>query len=337
MAGHLNWTLKQIFLAQGDLNRTLADWFERSEHLRMAYGLVDRIYPDVKTFDNPEHKWQGTIARKLYAVYHLARGAASRMHEDGGFDKFKTWRFLNCRPYGGNWTSEYNAEKSAGKQCRSLLCPWCYLRRYDALRTLLKAPVTQEVRFPAGNVASSPGLAIPISVTSFDAYGDLKSAQHQHVGIGKPEVLLEQERLDPFSRAVQNDTKRRLNLAVKHRLEDVTGDRTTVAKVPEFLVAVSTLGPVVRQSDGKVGIRTAYLHNSNPPVGRTEFKLMGDDHAISGVIEMRRAAGLSAESALLLVQPYPWELLDKPPAVQREVLTGLAGRGTYAFHRGHLP
>jgi len=334
MAGHLNWTLKQIFLAQGDLNRTLADWFERSEHLRMTYGLVDRIYPDVKAFDNPEHKWQGTIARKLYAVYHLARGAAIRMHEDGSFDKFKTWRFLNCRPYGGNWTSAYNAEKSAGKQCRSLLCPWCYLRRYDALRTLLKAPVTQEVRFPAGNVAHNPGITSPVSVTLFDSYGDLKSPKPEQDGLGTSELV---GVCDPFSRFVQQDTKRRLNLAIKHRLEDVSGDRTTVAKRPEYLCAVSTVFPTVRKLDGKVGIRTAYLHNSNPPVGRTEFKLTGDDHAISGVIEMKRFAGLAAERALLLVQPYPWELLDKPAAVQREVLAGLAGRGTYAFHRGHLP
>jgi hypothetical protein len=335
MASHLNWTLKQIFLAQGDLNRTLADWFERSEHLRMTYGLVDRIYPDVKTFDNPEHKWQGTIARKLYAVYHLARGAAIRMHEAGGFDKFKTWRFLNCRPYGGNWTSAYDAKKSAGKQCRSLLCPWCYLRRYDALRALLKAPVTQEVRFPAGNTASNPGITLPVSVTQFDTYGDVKSAQTEDLDLVRSINGFSNGSVNPLNRFVHNDVKRRLNLAVKHRLEDVTGDRTTVADTPEFLVAMSTMSPIVRKSDGKVGIRTAYLHNSNLPIGRTEFKLVGDDHTISGTIEMSRFAELDAERALLLVQPYPWELLDKPPAVQREVLSSLAGRGTYAFHRGH--
>ena len=333
MASCLNWNLEQIFLAQGDLNRTLDSWMERHEHLRMTYGLVDRIYPDLKKFDNPSHRWQGVVARKLYAVYHLVRGAAIRMHDEGGFAPYLTWRLLNCRPYGGHWKSAYSPDsgKAAGKQCRSLLCPWCYLRRYDALRTLLKAPVTQEVRFPAGNTAHNPGLAVPLSVSLFDAYGDFKIPEQEGDWCLKRDCSGE---VDPFSRVFQQDMKRRLNLTVKHRLEELPGERTTVAKVPEYLCAVSTMGPVVRKSDGKIGIRSAYLHNSQPPVGRTEFKLTGDDHAVSGTIEMKRFADLSVENALLLVQPYPWELLDETPAVQRKVLAGLAGRGMYAFHRG---
>lgn len=337
MAGYLNWNLEQIFLAQGDLNRTLDSWMGRHELLRMTYGLVDRIYPDLKKFDNPSHKWQGVVARKLYAVYHLVRGAAIRMHDAGGFDPYMTWRLLNCRPYGGHWKSAYSPDsgKAAGKQCRSLLCPWCYLRRYDALRTLLKAPVTQEVRFPAGNTAHNPGLTGLVSVTSFDIYGDVQVSKLEPLNTVSEGKRLPGGNVDPFDRAVQTDAKRRLNLTVKHRLEEPPGERTTAAKIPEYLCAVSTMAPVVRKSDGKVGIRSAYLHNSQPPVGRTDFKLTGDDHAISGTIEMRRFANLTVEGALLLVQPYPWELLDETPAVQRKVLTGLAGRSTYGFHHSH--
>lgn len=334
MAGYLNWNLEQIFLAQGDLNRTLDSWMGRHELLRMTYGLVDRIYPDLKKFDNPSHRWQGVVARKLYAVYHLVRGAAIRMHDAGGFDPYMTWRLLNCRPYGGHWKSAYSPDsgKAAGKQCRSLLCPWCYLRRYDALRTLLKAPVTQEVRFPAGNTAHNPGLTVPLSISLFDAYGDLKVPEQERNGLVSQDLAGE---IDPFSRAFQQDMKRRLNLTVKHRLEEPPVERTTAAKVPEYLCAVSTMAPVVRKSDGKIGIRSAYLHNSQLPVGRTEFKLTGDDHSVSGTIEMKRFADLSVENALLLVQPYPWELLNETPAVQRKVLTGLAGRSTYGFHHSH--
>jgi hypothetical protein len=329
MAGHLNWTLKQIFLAQGDLNRTLADWFERNERLRMTYGLVDRIYPDVKAFDNPEHKWQGIVARKLYAVYHLARGAAIRMHEAGIFDPFTTWRFLNCRPYGGNWISAYDVKKAAGKQCRNLLCPWCYLRRYDALKKLLKAPVTEQIRFPAGNVVSNPGVLADaqegLSATVFDAYGDGQIVTTE----SDTAYSLNAAQRVALRRAFQDDVKRRCTLALKRRLEDCDGQNTTATSSAEFLAAVATMMPVIRTGDGKVGIRLTYLHNTPFPGGRTKFKLMGDHRAISGVIEMERVSGLSVEKALLLAQPHPWDLFDKTTDSQLEVLSSMYNRSMY--------
>lgn len=338
MAGHLNWTLKQIFLAQGDLNRTLTDWCERSERLRMTCGLVDRIYPEVKAFDNPEHRWQGTIARRLYAVYHLARGAAIRMHEAGGFDPFSTWRFLNCRPYGGNWTSAYDVKKAAGKQCRNLLCPWCYLRRYDALKTLLKSPVTEPVRFPAGNIVNNPGVLADakegLSATLFDAYGDGQIV----TAVSDTDTTYELNATQRVAlrRTFHDDVKRRCTLAIKRRLEDQTGQGTVVTNSPEFFTAVATVTPVIRPSDSKLGVRFAYLHNTPFPDGRAKFKMMGDHRAISGVIELERVAGLSAEKALLLAQPYPWDLLDKPTDVQLEVLSLMYNKSTYTFHRNHL-
>jgi len=339
MAGYLSWTLKQIFLAQGDLNRTLADWFERSEHLRMTYGLVNRIYPDVKTFDNPEHKWQGTIARKLYAVYHLTRGTALSMHEAGIFDSFMTWRFLNCRPYGGSWTSAYDSKKAAGKQCRSILCPWCYLRRYDALRKVLKSPVTEQIRFPAGNIVSNPGVLVNekegVSATLFDAYGDGQIMAA--ISESDSTTALNDLQRGALRRAFYDDVKRRCTLAVKRRLEDQTGQNTVVTSSPEFLAAVSTITPIIRPSDGKLGVRFAYLHNMPLPAGRTEFRLLGDHRAISGVIEMKRVSGLSAEKALLLAQPYSWDLLDKPASMQLEVLSLMYNKSMYTFHRNHLP
>ena len=341
MAHHLNWNLEKIFTAQGDLNHVLADWFERYEPLRKTYPLMNRIYPSLRSFDEADRKngqrWQGLLARRLYSVYHLARRAAIRMHEAGGFNPFQTWRMLNCRPFGGLWTSAYSADsgKAAGKCCRSLFCPWCYLRRFEALRRLVKAPPTKKIRFPAGNLVSNPGVLANeskgLSVTLFTAYGEGQVANS---------LLFESNKVEPpnsnqqaaLRRVLQDDVKRRCNHAIKHRLEDPDGQGTIISSSPEFLNAISTLSPIARETDDKVGIRFAYLHTAPFPIGRSKFHLVGDRKAISGIIELERIGGLSVEKALLLAQPHPWHLLDKPPVLQQEILAALRGRNTHAHH-----
>ncbi len=338
MAHHLSWKLEQIFLDQGDLSRTLKNWFDSHEPLQKIFPSITRLYPDLKEFGG-NSKWQNLFARRLYSVYHLVRGAAIRMHEAGGFDKFMTWRLLNCRPYGGLWRSAYSPDsgKAAGKQCRSLFCPWCYLRRYDALRKLLKAPVTSEVRFPAGNKATNPGV-VPakgcLSLTVFDAYGDPSVAELDRgvrpAGRG-PEVVL----APVYDRVGQFDLQRRLHTALKHRLEGGPADHVTTTKTPEFHRAISTKSPFVRESDNQVGLRFAYFHNMPAPTGLKKFNLVGSRDTVSGVVEMERIPEIRIEEALLRVQPYPWKLLDKPPALQQELLAALKGRSSWGIHRFH--
>lgn len=298
----IRWTLKHLRPHQGDLFKTLDVWFsspvlaERYWDGKNGFNLTYHCHYKgctaafTKLDQQNDTKWQAHTARRLLAVQRVVIDKAYELRAAG----LDTWMLQNCRPYGGEWTGSVYYKNPTGKQCRSILCPWCWMRQFDSLRLLLATPADSYAELPTGRSARGLGLCSPLHVTSFwcapNANFDLFRREVAFMDFYRRSYALYREKEEPAN-------------------------------------ALRTLGLAYR--DGRLGLQMAFATSSPLPDGRDESE--DRESAFKETIYVDHHAELSYEDALRLMLPYPVELL-KAQSGTIEILSGFL-RGKHAYDR----
>lgn len=135
----VNWRLDRIH-SSGDFFKLLKSWFKQDvEALHAAYGIAEYKHLfNMRDFrrQNPNGKKLERHAFKLFVLRQLMSNLAVSLNSIG-YRKSKSWVLSNCRPAGGRWVPRHWDHTPAGKECGLLICPWCYLRRYERIRKKL--------------------------------------------------------------------------------------------------------------------------------------------------------------------------------------------------------
>lgn len=198
MGRAIDWTLTELSGDVHMLSRAMDHWFayrypqdypelreNEKNHFRQHYQDGVRYHQgQIQTFRQADRQrirmgkkpYQARVARRLFAVRRSIIEFCRKQHnrDFGQLGTFDLWRLRNCPPIGGRWKGDiyYGPSNPTGKACRSLLCPWCWYRRFEALKALVTQPESTHVPFPNG--LTKPGLGFGPTVNLTTITVDLK-------------------------------------------------------------------------------------------------------------------------------------------------------------------
>jgi len=142
----LDWKLVEIWSHYGRLLDNLNTWRKsQGKVLIPAIATVKKQPGNVETLERlhrQDQQYDGLIGRyrgwryaagtALLALHWLYRGKVLELYKTGALPGSQTWRMLNCQPAGGHWVADRFEMVGTGSYCDSPLCPWCYLRGFNA-------------------------------------------------------------------------------------------------------------------------------------------------------------------------------------------------------------
>ncbi len=308
----LFWKLESVFPTYADLLTTLDTWFvgPGCDRLKARYKMAGRFHPGQlrRWRRRASAPWELKAVRRLFAVRAAVVETALALYRDSGQD---TWLLLNCQPAGGHWKAEYT-KGIEGRHCRSWLCPWCYLRRINQLRSVLLQPAGSVIEVRSGQHSAALGFAEPLNLLTItwmnsDLYHD--------------KALFQEFRLKAEKVA-------RLGLA-----DDGSGFKPSGQA--EYHTALRTLSPVFRDS-GPAGMRIGFIYYGSAPAG--DRFVTGLTSRQDAEILVERQRGLTAWEALRYAQPYPAKALitreERATAGMAQLLlSGMKGLSAYGMVR----
>lgn len=191
----VKWTLKHIRLQWWDLFDTTAPWFRKDCYLSACVRDGVRYHPgQIYKFahedkqesvghskDNKVHtRWRTTAALRLFALRKAIQDQAKEFgpvckllysndrHPMVGY----FWKMFNCMPAGGVWAPDKAPapRDPIGKPCRSVLCPWCWMRQMAYLSERLTLSTEKEITSPQGHSGPGFGFSGPLSVSAVDLW-----------------------------------------------------------------------------------------------------------------------------------------------------------------------
>jgi hypothetical protein len=160
-----NWKLEELYPRHAELLDTLDKWFSdpassfhRGYHCGNAYhpGQIQKFYARQ---NRDGSKWMVRTAKRLFAVRRAVIKKSKYLLEAGLPDS-ETWLLRNCRPSGGKWVPVGPRNGFTGSQCGSVLCPWCWMRRFETLKRILTTPEDQDVKTHRGKTTKGLGLQV---------------------------------------------------------------------------------------------------------------------------------------------------------------------------------
>lgn len=297
------WSLREINFPQLDI---LDDWKSFDSRV-VAKGFISskwKMSRALKKFEEMDRqigsKRHVYVARRLLALRRALHEVSAYLSK-AGYDSSRSWRISNCRPAGGKWVC---ARGTTFYQCRSLICPWCWLRRAAMLRRKALAAPGVEVATHLGSKTPGVGLIEPVQVTSF--------------AFSAAEVLKNSVLRTSSYHQVEGLVNRRLE---KKRDESVY----TVSDEPEFDVALRLVGIMPSPDKSEALLTFSYLHNGVTPVLGRGCKIQG----LCGELVMTRHDAMSIRDALRRFQPYPIWLLNWVSTRLKELLETTSGLRMY--------
>lgn len=147
MAAPLIWTLAEIWPQHGRLLDSLNVW--RKSHGKTLPPFISFVRKTGETaeileeFHRRDHRhengpvgrpggWRYLAGSTLFALQMAYRKKVVELFEKKALPETQTWQMLNCQPAGGHWIADRYVDGFTGTRCGSPLCPWCYLREFDA-------------------------------------------------------------------------------------------------------------------------------------------------------------------------------------------------------------
>lgn len=169
------WMLEDLCPTEADILYHLEDWFKEKNHsFRQNYRDGTRYHKgQITKFTSQDRyrstRWKRHYAKRVFAIRRAITEFGLLMYAQSEH-KVKTWGLMNCPPSGGVWTAKnYPARPHL---CHHMLCPWCYMRRYEYLKNACRLPETYTLQSPSSADTQCLGFGSFVNCTLFWAYQD---------------------------------------------------------------------------------------------------------------------------------------------------------------------
>lgn len=142
----LKWKLVEVWSSYGRALDNMHSWLRSQgkiiypaiarikKHPESAIALENLYKQDKQSngVSKQRQGWRRAAGTTLLALQWLYRGKVLELNAAGVLSECQTWQMLNCQPSGGQWVADRFEEGFTGTRCQSPLCPWCYLRGFNA-------------------------------------------------------------------------------------------------------------------------------------------------------------------------------------------------------------
>ena len=275
----LLWRLTTIFPRQAELLELMDLWYKKYEWLHSMATAAKDVYGKY-LLRYGKDQWKSLTALRLYGLRLAVQRKSSDLYDSNHNQTLKNqvWRFLNCQPAGGCWVAPTHAHHWTGCRCQTLMCPWCWMRRYQVFRNMCLL----NSKDLAGNINGRDYLGMSLGSKVHVVWFDIKDT----------DILN------------SRDTFRRFQYFCHVNIK--SGKRLG-KKGPVLRTGLRLMAPLV-QATAATEVRIGFVYTGDAIKDRRAEPAEGFEGP--GVIMVSSEANRPVSEALSLLQPFPMELLN---------------------------